>query len=54
MQVRLAQAPAMMARRRETVEHPYVGRKCWIMGHVRLLMRGLEGAGTEMALAVSA
>lgn len=54
MQARLAQAPAMMARRRETVEHPYAGLKYWIMGHARLLMRGLEGAGTEMALAVSA
>ena len=54
MQTRLAQAPAMMARRRETVEHPYGSLKYWIMGHARFLMRGLEGASTEMALAVSA
>ncbi len=54
MQAQLTQAPAMMARRRETVEHPYGSLKYWIMGHARFLMRGLEGASTEMALAVSA
>lgn len=35
-------------------EYPYAGLKYWIMGHARLLMRGLEGAGTEMALAINA
>lgn len=54
MQARLVAAPDMMARRRALVEHPYAGLKYWIMGHARLLMRGLEGAGTEMALAVNA
>jgi len=54
MQTRLAQAPAMMAHRRKAVEHPYGSLKYWIMGHARFLMRGLEGASTEMALAVSA
>ena len=54
MQAPLAQAPAMMARRRETLEHSYAGLKYWIMGHARLLMRVLQGAGTETALAVSA
>lgn len=54
MQARLAAAPDMMARRRATVEHPFGGLKYWILGHARLLLRGREGAGTEMALAVSA
>ncbi len=54
MQARLAAAPDMMAQRRALVEHPYAGLKYWIMGHARLLLRGLEGASTEMALAVSA
>ncbi len=54
LQTRLAAAPDMMARRRALVEHPYAGLKYWIMGPARLLMRGLEGAGPEMALAVNA
>jgi transposase len=54
MQARLAAVPDMMKKRRSVVEHPYAGLKYWIMGHARLLMRGMEGAGTEMALAVSA
>lgn len=44
----------MMAQRRALVEHPYAGLKYWIMGRARLLMRGLEDASTETALAVSA
>lgn len=54
MQTRLAAAPEMMIKRRSVVEHPYAGLKYWIMGHARLLMRGLVGASTEMALAVNA
>jgi len=54
MQARRAAAPAMMAQRRALVEHPYAGLKYWIMGHARFLLRGLQGASTEMALAVSA
>lgn len=54
MQARLAAAPEMMRRRQAIVEHPFAGLKYWIMGHARLLLRGLEGASTEMALAVSA
>lgn len=54
MQARMDGSPNMMTARRSVVEHPYAGLKYWIMGHARLLMRGLEGAGTEMALAVSA
>lgn len=54
MRARLTAAPDMMVKRRSVVEHPYAGLKYWIMGHARLLMRGLVGASTEMALAVNA
>ncbi len=52
MQTRLALAPEKMQERRSIVEHPYAILIYGIMGHARLLMRGLEGSGTEMALAV--
>jgi len=53
MAVRMAGSPDKMVARRSLVEHPYAVLKYWIMGHGRLLMRGLRGAGTEMALAVN-
>lgn len=46
--------PEMMKRRRALVEHPFGTLKERIFGNARLLMRGLEGARTEMALAVLA
>lgn len=54
MKKRLAQAPEMMARRRALAEHPFGQIKCWVMGDGRLLLRGMQGARTEMALAVLA
>lgn len=51
---RLAAAPDMMARRRSIAEHPFGQIKCWVMGDGRLLLRGLQGARTELALAVLA
>lgn len=53
MAARMAGSPDKMVARRSLVEHPYAVLKYWIMGHGRLLMRGLRGAGTEMALAVN-
>jgi transposase len=44
--------PAMMRLRRSTVEHPFGTLKYRIFGHPRLLLRGLEGARTEIALAI--
>jgi transposase len=54
MRQRLAQCPQAMAIRRETVEHPFANLKCRILGNGRLLLRGMQGAGGEMALAVLA
>jgi hypothetical protein len=54
MTQRLAAAPEMMVRRRSLAEHPFGQIKCWVMGDARLLLRGLRGARTEMALAVLA
>lgn len=51
---RLAAAPEMMRKRRSIAEHPFGQIKCWVMGDGRLLLRGLQGARTEMALAVLA
>ena len=51
---RLAQRPDMMALRRQTVEHPFADLKHRILGNARLLMRGLEGARSELSLAVLA
>lgn len=45
--------PDAMRRRRCTVEHPFAGLKYRIFGHPRLLMRGLAGAATEMAIATT-
>jgi transposase len=54
MAQRLAAAPGMMARRRSLAEHPFGQIKCWVMGDARLLLKGIRGARTEMALAVLA
>src|SRR5437868_2124789 len=43
--------PIMQLRRR-TVEYPFALLKYAIFGHPRFLLRGLEGARCEMALAV--
>lgn len=43
--------PEAMRRRRCTVEHPFAGLKYRIFEQPRFLMRGLAGAGTEMAIA---
>ncbi len=44
--------PQAMQLRRRTVEHPFAILKYAIFGHPRFLLRGLEGAGSEIALAV--
>jgi transposase len=54
MATRLAENPEMMRWRRQTVEHPFGNIKQWIMGNGRFLLWGLQGASTEMALAVTA
>ena len=41
-----------MQLRRRTVEYPFALLKYAIFGHPRFLLRGLEGARCEMALAV--
>lgn len=51
---RLAEHPEMMRLRQQTVEHPFADLKFRIMGTARLLMRGIEGARSEMSLAVLA
>jgi hypothetical protein len=51
---RLAAQPGMMAKRRSLAEHPFGQIKCWVMGDARLLLRGLGGARTEIALAILA
>jgi transposase len=51
---RLADAPHMMALRRQTVEHPFGTIKHQIMGNARLLARGFRGARAELSLAVMA
>ena len=43
--------PEAMRRRRCTVEHPFAGLTYRIFGHPRFLMRGMEGAKAEMAIA---
>lgn len=43
--------PEAMKRRRCTVEHPFAGLKYRIFEQPRFLLRGLAGAGTEMAIA---
>lgn len=44
--------PEVMRLRRSTVEHPFATLKYRIFGHPRFLLRGLNGARTEMSLAV--
>lgn len=44
--------PALMKLRRCTVEHPFGTLKYRIFGHPRLLLRGTNGARTEMSLAI--
>ena len=51
---RVAQAPQMMALRRQTVEHPFSTIKHQILRNSRLLVRGLKGARAELSLAVLA
>lgn len=46
--------PALMRLRRSTVEHPFGTLKYRIFGHPRLLLRGLSGARTEIALGILA
>ena len=54
MQQRMQAQPEMMVRRRSIVEHPFGNLKQWILGNGRFLLRQLQGARTEMALATSA
>jgi transposase len=54
MALRLREQPQMMAHRRSIAEHPFGHLKRWVLGDGRLLLRGLRGARTEMALAVLA
>ncbi|MFL1553694.1 transposase, partial [Pseudomonas sp. D47] len=42
----------MLANRRSIVEHPFGNLKQWLFGNGRFLLRQLEGAKAEMALAV--
>ncbi|OJT47956.1 hypothetical protein BSZ28_27300 [Pseudomonas moraviensis] len=44
----------MMVSRRSIVEHPFGNLKQWLFGNARFLLRQLEGARAEMALAVNA
>ncbi len=44
--------PALMKLRRCTVEHPFGTLKYHIFGHPRLLLRGTNGARTELSLAI--
>jgi transposase len=46
--------PAIMKLRRSTVEHPFGTLKYRIFGHPRLLLRGLNGARTEIGIATMA
>ena len=40
--------------RRSIVEHPFGNLKQWVFGNARFLLRQLDGARAEMALAVNA
>jgi transposase len=46
--------PEAMRLRRSTVEHPFATIKYRILGHPRLLMRGLSGARAEIGIATLA
>lgn len=52
MKKRLEQVPGRLRQRRCLAEHPFAQIKCGVMADGRLLLRGLRGARTEMALAV--
>jgi transposase len=54
MRERMKRYPEAMALRRETAEHPFANLKYRILGNGRFLLRGLSGAGAEIALAVLA
>jgi transposase len=54
MEQRMQAHPSMMVRRRSIVEHPFGNLKQWLFGNARFLLRQLEGARAEMALAVNA
>ena len=54
MAARLEGYPEAMAQRRAIVEHPFGTLKCHIFGTGRLLLRGMKGAKTEMALGILA
>jgi transposase len=51
---RLAKDPGIMKQRKAIAEHPFAQIKCWVMGDGRLLLRGLKGVRSEMALAILA
>lgn len=53
MAKRLDANPNMMLRRKSIVEHPFGNLKQWAMGTGRFMLRQLQGARTEMALAVT-
>jgi len=53
MAKRLKAHPEMMGRRRSIVEHPFGNLKQWALGTGRFLLRQMQGARTEMALAVT-
>jgi len=54
MEQRMQAHPEMMVSRRSIVEHPFGNLKHWLLGNGRFLLRQLEGATAEMALAVNA
>ena len=54
MEQRMQAHPEMMVSRRSIVEHPFGNLKQWLFGNARFLLRQLEGAKAEMALAVNA
>ncbi|UVK96768.1 IS1182 family transposase [Pseudomonas sp. B21-048] len=51
---RMRAHPEMMVSRRSIVEHPFGNLKQWLFGNGRFLLRQLEGARAEMALAINA
>lgn len=51
---RMAERPEMMQLRKQTVEHPFADLKHRMLGNARLLMRGLDGATSELTIAVMA
>ncbi|MDI1240018.1 MAG: IS1182 family transposase [Polaromonas sp.] len=51
---RMAERAEMMQLRKQTVEHPFADLKHLMLGNARLLMRGLDGARSELTIAVLA